>query len=311
MSEEQDRSGVVVVGSINMDLVVRAAHVPQPGETVLGRSFATIPGGKGANQAIAVARLGEPCRLIGRVGDDDFGERLLMNLRGNRVNIEHVVVTEGVATGVALIVVDESGENAICVASGANYKLTPEDLDDAEDAFRSARVCVLQLEIPIPTVLHAIAMCKRFGIETILDPAPAMANPPHGLFDADIVSPNAGEAELLTGETLATHAKEAKTVAAAFVQRGAEQVVLKLGSHGALVFDGSRFEQINGYRIKPVDTTAAGDAFTGALAVGRARGQSLIEAARLANAAGALACSKFGAQPSMPSAAEVDKILNP
>jgi ribokinase len=311
MSDEPNRSGVVVVGSINMDLVVRAPHVPHPGETVLGRNFATIPGGKGANQAIAVARLGEPCTLIGRVGDDDFGERLLMHLRINRVDIKRVVVTEGVATGVALIVVDESGENAICVASGANYKLTPHDLDAAEDAFRTARVCLLQLEVPVPTVLHAIQLCRRHATETILDPAPAMANPPRGLFDADIVSPNAGEAELLTGETLAAHAKEAKAVAAAFAQRGARQVVLKLGSHGALVFDGARFEQINGHRIQPVDTTAAGDAFTGALAVGRARGQTLFEAARLANAAGAAACSKFGAQPSMPGAADVERFLKP
>ncbi len=309
MAEDTKRTGVVVIGSINMDLVVRAPHVPQPGETVLGRGFATIPGGKGANQAMAIARLGEKCTLIGRVGDDDFGERLLMSLRGNRVDVEQVVVTEGAPTGVALIVVDESGENAICVASGANFRVSPDDLDAAEETLRSARVCLLQLELPVETVLHAIKLCREFGVETVLDPAPAPADPPPGLFTADIVSPNAGEAEALTGETLATHAKEAKAVAAALAQRGARQIVLKLGAGGALVFDGSRFEQIRAHRIKPVDTTAAGDAFTGALAVGRARGQSLFEATRLANAAGALACSKFGAQPSMPTAAEVEKLL--
>lgn len=309
MPEETERTGVVVVGSINMDLVIRAPHVPQPGETVLGREFTTIPGGKGANQAVAVARLGTSCSLVGRVGDDAFGQHLRRQLQANGVNVDEVVVTEGTPTGVAQIVVDACGENAICVASGANRLVLPADLDAAEDLLRAARVCLLQLELPVETVVHAIQLCRRLGVETILDPAPALADPPAALFDADILSPNAGEAEMLTGETLATHAKEAKAVAAALVQRGARNVVLKLGANGALVFDGARFEHIPGHRIKPVDTTAAGDAFTGALAVGRARGQSLFDAARQANAAGALACTCFGAQPSMPTAAQLRRFF--
>lgn len=309
MPEEAQSPRIAVVGSINMDLVVRASHVPQPGETVLGREFSTIPGGKGANQAIAVRRLGQACTLIGRVGDDDFGQRLLTKLQANHIDIEPVVVTEGTPTGVAMIVVDEQGENSICVAPGANTRVTPEDLDAAEEYLSDVQVCVLQLELPIETIVHAIAICRRLGIETILDPAPASADLPAGLFDADIITPNSGEAEMITGEPVATHARQAKAVAAALVQRGAQRVVLKLGSAGALVFDGSRFEQILGHRIQPVDTTAAGDAFTGALAVARARGRSLLDAARFANAAGAAACLRFGAQPSMPTPAEVERLL--
>jgi len=300
---------VVVVGSINMDLVVKAPHVPGPGETVLGKDLATIPGGKGANQAVAVARLGTNCAIVGRVGGDDFGQRLLTGLRKNRVNVDHVVVTEGAASGVAFIVVDEMGENAICVASGANHRVVPEDLDAVEDVLAAARVCLLQLELPIDTVVHAIRLCRKHRIETILDTAPAPSNAPPELFEADIITPNAGEAEVLTGEPITTHAKGAKAVAAALARLGARQVVLKLGDQGAMLFDGDQFEHIPAHRIQPVDTTAAGDAFTAALAVARARGESLSEAVRYANAAGAVACTKFGAQPSMPTAREVADLL--
>jgi ribokinase len=299
---------IVVIGSINMDLVVRAPHAPAPGETVLGRDFQTIPGGKGANQAVAVARLQLPCSIVGRVGDDDFGERLLTGLRASKVDVAHVTVAEGVATGVALIVVDHVGENAICVASGANYKVTPDDVDAARDRIASARLCLLQLELPVPTVIHAIRLCRKLNVPTILDTAPAPSDPPDELFEADIITPNQTEAGLLAQEPSGKF-REAKAVAAALVSRGARRVVLKLGDRGALVFDGQRFEHVPGRKIVPVDTTAAGDAFTGALAVACARGESLVEAARYANAAGAAACLKFGAQPSMPTPQEVEQLL--
>ena len=310
MSIESSQPDVVVVGSVNMDLVVRSSSLPQLGETVLGRDFATVPGGKGANQAVGVARLGASCAFIGRVGNDAFGERLLRNLRDNNVNVDAVQVSEGVATGVALIVVVESGENAICVASGANYAVTPDDVTAAEALLRGAKVCLLQLELPVETVVRAIELCREFGVETILDPAPAVLDPPRGLFDADIITPNVSEAEMLTNLSPSAGQSNARTVAQVLVHQGARQVVLKLGAEGALVFDKSGSEHIDAYTITPVDTTAAGDAFSAGLAVGRARGQSLAQAARQANAAGALACTKFGAQPSMPTAAEVEQLLS-
>ncbi len=305
------RGGVVVVGSINMDLVVKTDRIPRPGETVLGGEFATIPGGKGANQAVAVARLGEASTMIGRVGDDLFGRQLLAGLAEANVTADHVSVTSGVSSGVALIVVDNQGENAICVAPGANQRLMPEDIDANEDALAAAKVCLMQLEIPVATVLRTIALCRRHGVMTILDVAPARPGLPDEIFQADILSPNASEAEMLTGEPTGAHAREAKAVAAALAAAGARCVVLKLGAAGALAFDGDRFYHAPGHKVAVVDTTAAGDAFTGALAVACARGEPLAQAIRYANAAGALACTRLGAQRSMPSAAEVNNLLGP
>lgn len=301
---------VVVIGSVNMDLVVRAPHVPHPGETVLGHSFATIPGGKGANQAVAAAKLGADCHFIARVGDDAFGQRLLAAMKTVGVNCDHVGITEGVATGVALIVVDELGENAITVASGANAKLSIEDIDAARDLIASAKVCLLQLEIPLETAGYAIRLAKSLGVEVIVDcaPAPAPGQVPQTLFDADILTPNETEAMILTGEPTAGK-REARFVATALVERGAKHVVLKLGEKGSLCFDGNHFEHVPAFRIKPVDTTAAGDAFSAALALCRAKGQPLAEAVRYANAAGAAACLKFGAQPAMPTPDEVRSLM--
>ncbi len=301
---------VCVIGSVNMDLVVRAPHVPQPGETVLGHSFSTIPGGKGANQAVAAARLGADCRFVGRIGDDAFGERLLAGMKAVGLNCDHVQVSEGVATGVALIVVDERGENAITVAGGANTKLTIEDVEAARDLIASSKVCLIQLEIPLGTASYAIRLARSLGVEVILDcaPAPDPRQMPQGLFEADIMSPNETEAMLLTGEPAAGK-REARFLATALIERGANKVVLKLGEKGSLCYDGSRFEHVRPFRIKPVDTTAAGDAFSAALAVSRARGMVLAEAVQYANGAGAAACLKFGAQPAMPSAEEVRRVM--
>jgi ribokinase len=301
---------VVVIGSVNMDLVVRAPHVPRPGETILGHSFATIPGGKGANQAVATAKLGGNCRFVGRIGDDAFGQNILAGMKMVGVNCDHVEVTEGVPTGVALIVVDELGENAITVASGANTKLSIADIEAAKPLIASAKVCLLQLEIPLETACYAIRLARSLGVEVIVDtaPAPAADKVPQGLFDADILTPNETEAMLLTGEPAAGK-REARLVATALAERGARNVVLKLGEKGSLCFDGNHFEHVRPFRIKPVDTTAAGDAFSAALAVSRARGLPLNEAVLYANAAGAAACLKFGAQPAMPSAEEVRSLM--
>ena len=298
---------IVIVGSINMDLVVRAAHVPAPGETVLGQDFMTIPGGKGANQAVGVARLGGNAYMIGRVGADAFGERLLAGLRENGVDTTRVQTTPDAASGIAMIVVADSGENAITVASGANFKVTPADIDASEDLLRGARVCLLQLELPMETVLHTIALCRRLGVETILDPAPAPAGAlPDGLFEATIVTPNESEASLLTG--LPAESPPAQ-IAGVISSRGSKAVVLKRGAQGAAYFASEGSANVAGFSVKAVDTTAAGDAFTAALAVARAQGDGLSNAVRFANAAGALAYTCLGAQPSLPTLAAVKKLL--
>lgn len=307
---------VVVIGSVNMDLVCRTPRMPAPGETVMGDSLVTIPGGKGANQAVAAAKLGGEVFLVGRVGDDDFGQRLLNGLTQHGVKTGRITVTEGTPSGCAMILVDAAGENSIVVAPGANAKLTPEDVDAAQDVIARAAAVVLQLEVPPATVRHAIAVCQRLGVFTILDPAPA---PPDGLpgamFGVDILTPNQNEAERLAGLDV-THGvttqriADPKQVAMELLSRGAKSVVMKLGGKGAmLVGRDGRMESVAPFRVSVTDTTAAGDAFTGALAVAVAEGKPLAEAVRFANAAGALCCQGFGAQPSLPSREAVEALI--
>jgi ribokinase len=290
-----------------MDLVARAPHVPAPGETVLGRDFSTIPGGKGANQAVAVARLGAASRMIGRVGDDDFGRRLLDGLAASGVDTDAVRITPHTPSGIAMIVVEDAGENAITVASGANFQVTPDDVDAAETLLRRAAICLIQLELPVATVCHTIRVCRRHGVQTLLDPAPAPQDEiPDELFQADIISPNESEAAILTGLPARS---DPSAIAEALHRRGCSSVVLKLGERGAWVSAGSQRGPVPGFRIDAVDTTAAGDAFTAALAVCLAAGQNLLTASRFANAAGALACTRLGAQLSMPTREEVEGLL--
>jgi ribokinase len=306
---------VVVIGSINMDLVCRTPQMPRPGQTLLGTDLVTIPGGKGANQAVAAARLGADVHLIGRVGDDDFGQRLLNGLRQHDVNTDHITITEGIASGAAVILVDRKGENSIVVAPGANAKLTPKDIDAAERLIASASVVVMQLETPLRTIRHAIALCQRLKVPVILDPAPV---PPRGLpralFGVDLLTPNQHESEMLLGDSTVRRKRELtdpKQIASDLLLRGARLVVLKLGGRGAMILDrAGRIERIGPFKVKVVDTTAAGDAFTAALAVGRAEGMDLPQSVRFANAAGALCCTIFGAQPALPSRDAVDQLLH-
>ncbi len=299
---------IVIIGSINMDLVVRVPHIPVPGETILGRDFAMLPGGKGANQAVAVARLGAPAAMVGRVGSDDLGSRLLQGLRDGGVDTSHVQVTPNVASGIAMITVADDGENAIAVASGANYAVTPEDIDAAAELIRGAGVCVLQLELPLAAVARAVELCRQVGVLTILDPAPAPREPlPDELWQADIISPNETEAAALTG--LPVDAPPVQ-VALALHERGCRRVALKLGARGAYASSSEFKGSVNGFQVQAVDTTAAGDAFTGALAVAIAEECRLEEAVLFANAAGALACTKLGAQPAMPSRADARRLVS-
>lgn len=303
---------IVIIGSINMDLVCRTSAIPRPGETVLGEAFATIPGGKGANQAVAAARVADgrmDVHMIGRVGDDEFGRRLLGGLRENRVITERVTVTRGAASGVAMILVDRNGGNSIVVAPGANGMLTPGDIDAAEDLIASASVVVMQLEVPLETVRHTAAMCRRHGVFTILDPAPAPADPlPADLLGVDLLTPNETEAAALSGVRSPT--TDAERAADALLAVGAKAVVLKLGAEGSLFATaGGQRHRADGFHVDVVDTTAAGDAFAGALAVAHALQLPPADAWRLANAAGAACCTTFGAQPSLPTRAAVEALL--
>ena len=297
---------IVVVGSINTDLVVRTPHVPAPGETVLGSDLLTLPGGKGANQAVAASRLGASVHMIGRVGDDAFGARLREGLSAEGVGVDHVTVTPGVASGCAMILVDGRGENSIVVSPGANARLTPRDVDRAERLIRRAAAVVMQLEIPLSTVRHAIRLCRRLGVRTILDPAPV---PPKGLppalYRVDVLTPNEQEGAGLTGLRLPAR------IATALRSKGASTVVLKLGAKGALLLEGEgRPRNVAPFRVRAVDSTAAGDAFTGALAVALSERMPLDEAVRFANAAGALCCTKVGAQPALPDRRAVERLLS-
>jgi len=302
---------LVVIGSLNMDLVFQVVRLPVPGETIHGQELKFIPGGKGANQAVAAARLGGASTLIGRVGDDPFGEQLLRNLQSNQVNVRHVTPTPHCPSGVALISVDHSGQNSITIISGANGRVTPQDLLPLETVISQADVVVLQLEIPLETVEAALALARKHHVPTILDPAPVPAGGfPADLYAVDILTPNQSEAELLTG-TKITHDAAAEQAARILLERGARQVVLKMGAAGALLASGGdAMERVNAFAVTVVDTTAAGDAFTAGLALQHARGVSLREAVEFACAAGSLATTKLGAQPSMPSREEVLNLLN-
>lgn len=305
-----EQPNILVVGSINMDLAVRSTRMPAPGETVLGEGFVTSAGGKGANQAVAAARLGAHCRMMGRVGDDTFGRTLLERLRAENIDCTDVGIESAAPTGVAMIVVDAKGENSIVVASGANFRLTPDDVFPRGEAFDWADVLVVQLELPLPTVRAAVDLARRRGSKVVLDPAPAPPRLPGALCRVDVLSPNVTEAEALTGKK-AHEERVEKLVAMDLIAQGAEAAVLKLGSRGAMVVaaDG-HFYRIPPCKVDVVDTTAAGDAFTGALAVAIGRGEGLREAARFANAAGALACTRLGAQSAMPTLAEVRIFLD-
>ncbi len=299
---------IVVVGSINMDLVARMARLPRPGETIHGDLFQTIPGGKGANQAVAAARLGARVTLIGRVGNDAFGEVLRQSLHEFGVAVDHVITTADCSSGVALIGVETSGANAIVVIAGANGRLTPADVEDRADVIASADALIVQLETPIDTVSAAIRIARRAGVRTILDPAPAPSGEfPDELRSVDVISPNQTEAEALTG-VVVTDLHSAERAAAILQRGGAREVVMKLGELGALVCGAdARIQHIPAAKARIVDTTAAGDAFTAGLAVALSEGRSLAEAAGFGCAAGTLACTVFGAQPAMPSRAAVDK----
>jgi len=299
---------VVVVGSLNMDLVIRSARIPQPGETILGGEFHSIPGGKGANQAVGTARLGAHVSMVGRVGDDAFGNQLLNNLSADGIDHTFVLRDGASATGVALIVVDDAGQNTIVVASGANMRLSPSDVDAAAAVFATADALLLQLESPLQTVIHAAKLARAHGVTVILNPAPARPLPQELLTLVDVLVPNESETSLLTGMPVA-NLDEAVAASAALHQAGVGTVILTLGERGALLAEERATRVLPAFEVEPLDTTAAGDAFLAGLAVALAEGRNPGEAVRWGNAAGALATTRLGAQTSLPARQAVEQLL--
>ena len=300
-------SGTVVVGSLNMDLVVRTAHMPVPGETVRGEGFQTIPGGKGANQAAAIALLGRQVTMVGRVGDDAFGPRLIENMAQQGADVSHILATPGVASGNAIIIVDASGQNSIVIAPGANGLVSPADVDGCEATLRQAEFLVLQFEIPMETVAYAVEKASGYGVRVVLNPAPAADLPDELLQHVDYLVPNETEAQILTGIDVVNVAS-AESAARALCDAGARNVIVTLGERGSLTVGGGETFHTPAPEVKVIDTTAAGDAFVGGLVVGLARGDALPVAVRFATCVGALAVTRFGAQTSLPSAAEAQAL---
>ena len=303
------RPRIVVAGSVNMDLVVRSARLPRPGETIFGRQMQELPGGKGANQAVAAARLEADVSMIARVGDDNFGQRLRAELQKEGIDVSRVAVTPQCASGLAIVAVEDSGENAITVIPGANGRLTTDDVRAASDLIRDADVLLLQLEVPLETVLTAIELARQHQTLVILDPAPAPASFPANLLSVDVACPNQTEAAALAGVAI-TNLDDAKRAALRLRELGTRYVVITLGCQGALVCgpDG-KCQQIPSFAVEAVDTTAAGDAFAAGLAVSLAQGRTMSDAVQYACAAGALAASRPGAQPAMPTAADVARLV--
>ncbi len=301
-------SKIVVVGSSNTDMIVKMPRIPKPGETILGGKFNTAAGGKGANQAVAAARVNGNVTLVARVGDDMFGEQSIEGFKKDKINVENLIVDKNEPSGVALIFVDDNGENSIAVASGANAKLSVDDVEKARDVILDADILLMQLETPLDTIRAAAKIAHENGGKIILNPAPAQILDDDLLSMLDILTPNETEAELLTGIAV-NDVESAKKAGRALLEKGLEIVIITLGSQGALLVTKKETELVNGFKVEAVDTTAAGDTFNGTLAVGLAENKNLIDAIRFANAAGALSVTKLGAQPSAPSREEIDAFL--
>jgi ribokinase len=301
---------VIVFGSINMDLVARSPRIPTVGETLIGHSFETVAGGKGANQAVAVARLGVSTQLIGRVGSDSFGQVLLQTLQASRVGCDYVLIDPSTHSGVAVITVDDAGENNIIVISGANAQVDLSDIERLQSVLPSAAVLMLQLEIPLPMVVAAAKAAKAAGVMVIFDPAPARSDLPEELYALiDIITPNQIEASQLVGFPV-TDLGTAAQAAALLHQRGIRTVIVKLGKQGAFCLSEGETFTIPLFPVKAVDTVAAGDAFNGGLAAALATGMPLHQATTQAAAVAALSVTKTGAQSSLPSRAELMDFLS-
>ena len=301
----QGNPKVVVVGSFNMDIVVKAGRRPRKGETLMGEEFGMFIGGKGSNQAIAAARLEADVTMIGRLGTDLFGDTLMAAHAEEGIHTDYVSRDTEVGTGIASILIDPDGDNSIVIVPQANMRLSVEDIERASESIAAADVLLLQLEVPIAASQRAAEIAKSNGATVVLNPAPAQELPDDFLAQVDILTPNAVETESLSGVKVSTSA-DAERAAKVLLNKGLSAVILTLGERGVLLLTSDLTQQVPAYAVEVVDTTAAGDAFCGALATGLARGENLVDAVAFANAVGALAVTVLGAAPSMPTAAQVE-----
>ncbi len=299
---------VVVVGSFMMDLVIKAERRPQKGETLVGQEFGMFIGGKGSNQAIAAARLGADVTMIGRLGTDLFGDTFMSSLAQEKIDTRFIVRDAEVGTGVGTPVIDAEGDNSIIIVPRANMRLSVADVERAESTIAAADVLLLQLEVPIEASQRAAEIARTGGAKVILNPAPARELPDSFLAQVDIMTPNEVETEFLSGIKV-SDTTGAERAARILLGKGVSAVILTLGDRGALLLTPDVTKLIPAYKVNVVDTTAAGDAFCGALAMGLARGEKIEDAVAFANAAGALAVTVLGAAPSMPTAKQMDEFL--
>lgn len=299
---------IVVVGSSNTDMIIQAARIPRPGETIIGGEFTMAAGGKGANQAVAAARAGGAVTFVARVGEDVFGEQAVKGFVADGINVDHVTRDKQAPSGVALIFVAADGENSIGVASGANGRVSADDVRAAAGAITGADVLVMQLETPLEAVQAAAELAAAQGVRVILNPAPAQPLDEKLLAYVSVLTPNETEAELLTGIKVDSETSAARA-AEALRKKGVDMVIVTLGAKGVFVLCDEFSGAVSGFPVKAVDTTAAGDVFNGALAVAMAEKRPLVDAIRFANAAAALSVTKLGAQPSAPTRAEIEAFL--
>ncbi|MGB9681858.1 MAG: ribokinase [bacterium] len=299
---------IIVVGSINMDLVIKTKRIPNPGETVMGESFYRAPGGKGANQAVAISKLGGNVHFIGKVGLDPFGNELTNSLVREGVDVEYLLQDENTPTGVALIIVDESGENTIVVAPGANMDLEREDIDKSKKLFSQAKILLTQLEIPLETVKYSLELARNFNMLSILNPAPARSLTEEILSLVDIITPNELELKTITGKDFSSE-EEIVRSARSLLDYGIKATIVTLGGKGALCVEREDVFHISAIKVNPVDTTAAGDAFNGALALKLSEGSQLKEAVSYANVVAGITVTRKGAQPSIPYRKEVEDYI--
>ena len=301
-------ASIIVIGSLNMDLVVTTPRHPKMSETILGTSFETFPGGKGANQAIAASRLGAQVGMIGKTGNDPFGQVLRENLIANHVDDHGVKVNSQGSSGVALITVDQNGMNSIIVVPGANATLTTSDLDELENVLSNANLILLQLEIPLETAWYAIRLARKHNIPVMLNPAPAASIPDEVLSGLDYLVPNESELSLLTGLPTRSY-PEIVAACQELLKKGVQRVILTRGAQGCYYLDKQTEILLPAFRVRSIDSTAAGDAFIGGFATALVNKADTLNALQQASAAGALAVTKAGAQISLPSRKEMDEFL--
>ena len=294
---------ICVIGSLNMDLVVNVDTMPKPGQTIIVSNFKEVPGGKGANQAVAMARLNGNVSMIGKVGEDGFGQTLINSLKNDKVDTTYIQTSKG-ATGVALITVDKNAQNSIVVSPGANFEVKEDDIDNNIEAIKNSDIVVLQLETPLNTIKYALNKAKELNKYTILNPAPAVKLDDEIIKNVDLLTPNETELEIISGVSIETE-EDIQKAAQIMIEKGVKELIVTLGSKGSLYINKEKSMFKKAYKVEAVDTTAAGDSYTGALAVALSQDKNIEDAMDFASKVGALSVLKEGAQSSLPTLEDV------